>query len=130
MFASLPAILGVLVASMIFWLVFAIMGVQMFAGKFYKVKTKFYLLKIKWFNLFYFQCLDRTNSTFNAEIVNNRSVCEAKNYKWENSFMNFDHVGHAYMSLLQVATFKGWILIMSDATDSREVSFGKFKFYG
>lgn len=35
--------------------------------------------------------------------------------------MNFDHVGMAYLSLFQVATFKGWMQIMKDATDSREV---------
>lgn len=36
--------------------------------------------------------------------------------------MNFDHVGKAYLCLFQVATFKGWIPIMNDAIDSREVS--------
>ena len=35
--------------------------------------------------------------------------------------MNFDHVGKAYLCLFQVATFKGWIQIMNDAIDSREV---------
>lgn len=37
--------------------------------------------------------------------------------------MNFDHVGKAYLSLFQVATFKGWMQIMKDATDSRDVRF-------
>lgn len=36
--------------------------------------------------------------------------------------MNFDHVGKAYLCLFQVATFKGWIQIMNDAIDSRDVS--------
>ena len=36
--------------------------------------------------------------------------------------MNFDHVGKAYLCLFQVATFKGWIQIMNDATDSRQVT--------
>ena len=36
--------------------------------------------------------------------------------------MKFDNVGWAYLSLFQVATFKGWLKIMSDATDSRNVS--------
>lgn len=36
--------------------------------------------------------------------------------------MNFDHVGKAYLCLFQVATFKGWIQIMNDAIDSREVT--------
>lgn len=37
--------------------------------------------------------------------------------------MNFDHVGKAYLCLFQVATFKGWIQIMNDAIDSREVCY-------
>lgn len=35
--------------------------------------------------------------------------------------MNFDHVGKAYLCLFQVATFKGWIPIMNDAVDSRDI---------
>ena len=42
---------------------------------------------------------------------------------WINSEMKFDHVGWAYLSLFQVATFKGWMKIMADAVDSRNVSF-------
>ena len=40
---------------------------------------------------------------------------------WLNSVMTFDHVGHAYLSLFEVAIFKGWLDIMYSATDSREV---------
>ena len=36
--------------------------------------------------------------------------------------MTFDHVGKAYLSLLEVAIFKGWLDIMNGAVDSREVS--------
>ena len=36
--------------------------------------------------------------------------------------MTFDHVGKAYLALLEVAIFKGWLDIMSGAVDSREVS--------
>ena len=33
---AIPAIFNVLLVCMVFWLVFAIMGVQFFAGRFYK----------------------------------------------------------------------------------------------
>lgn len=60
-----------------------------------------------------------------VEFVKNKLQCEQQaetnNYTWQNSPMNFDHVGKAYLSLFQVATFKGWMQIMKDATDSREV---------
>ena len=34
---AIPSIFNVLMVCLIFWLIFAIMGVQMFAGRYYKV---------------------------------------------------------------------------------------------
>ena len=63
-----------------------------------------------------------TGEMVSAEIVPNVRACLSENNtEWVNSPITFDHVGHAYISRFQVATFKGWIRIMSDATDSREV---------
>nr|AAP20106.1 voltage-sensitive sodium channel alpha-subunit [Pediculus humanus] len=99
---AIPSIFNVLLVCLIFWLIFAIMGVQLFAGK-------------------YFKCLDHNKEVVNHEIIGDSIACAAENYTWENSRMNFDHVGKAYLCLFQVATFKGWIEIMNDAIDSREV---------
>ena len=44
------------------------------------------------------------------------------NTSWANSQINFDSVLGAYVSLFQVATFKGWIDVMNGAVDSRKVS--------
>lgn len=68
-----------------------------------------------------FQCVDSNKTTLSHEIIPDANACRAENYSWENSPMNFDHVGKAYLCLFQVATFKGWIQIMNDAIDSREV---------
>nr|AON96183.1 voltage-gated sodium channel alpha isoform 6 [Spodoptera exigua] len=99
---AIPSIFNVLLVCLIFWLIFAIMGVQLFAGK-------------------YFKCVDLNHTTLSHEIISDRNACILENYTWENSPMNFDHVGKAYLCLFQVATFKGWIQIMNDAIDSREV---------
>lgn len=72
------------------------------------------------------QCVDGNKTTVSYEIIPDRNACDAENYTWENSRMNFDHVGKAYLCLFQVATFKGWIQIMNDAIDSREVIGGGF----
>ncbi|XP_076682987.1 sodium voltage-gated channel paralytic isoform X35 [Andrena cerasifolii] len=100
---AIPSIFNVLLVCLIFWLIFAIMGVQLFAGKYYK-------------------CVDTNKTTLSFEIIPDRNACIAENYTWENSPMNFDHVGKAYLCLFQVATFKGWIQIMNDAIDSRELN--------
>ncbi|XP_068916803.1 sodium channel protein para-like isoform X4 [Tenebrio molitor] len=100
---AIPSIFNVLLVCLIFWLIFAIMGVQLFAGK-------------------YFKCVDGNKTTLNYEIIPDYNACKAENYTWENSPMNFDHVGKAYLCLFQVATFKGWIQIMNDAIDSRDLN--------
>ncbi|XP_029428181.1 sodium channel protein type 4 subunit alpha [Rhinatrema bivittatum] len=104
---AIPSIMNVLLVCLIFWLIFSIMGVNLFAGKFYR-------------------CINTTTSDlFDISIVNNRSDCLALNHtgeiRWVNVKVNFDNVGLGYLSLLQVATFKGWMDIMYAAVDSREI---------
>ncbi|KAM8848295.1 LOW QUALITY PROTEIN: sodium channel protein type 4 subunit alpha B-like [Synchiropus picturatus] len=106
---AIPSILNVLLVCLIFWLIFSIMGVNLFAGKFY-------------------YCFNETSEeVFPAETISNKSECLhliEENYtdvRWKNVKINFDNVGMGYLSLLQVATFKGWMEIMYAAVDSREV---------
>ena len=68
------------------------------------------------------QCRDvKTKERMSVEIIPNVKTCiEENNTEWVNSPINYDDVGHAYISLFQVATFKGWLAIMADAIDSRE----------
>lgn len=69
------------------------------------------------------QCIDPvTEKMVSHEIIPDKNTCLAESYKWKNSKMNFDHVGNAYLCLFQVATFNGWMEIMRDAVDSRDVS--------
>ncbi|UYV78409.1 para [Cordylochernes scorpioides] len=130
---AIPAIFNVLLVCLIFWLIFSIMGVQLFAGKFYR-------------------CMDENNERVNRSIIFNKTMCNEFNYTWENPSINFDNVLNAYLSLFQVnasafviktgsttqwqadlapkemaasdmrnrrhATFKGWIDIMANAIDS------------
>uniref|UniRef100_A0AAY4EVN6 Sodium channel protein n=1 Tax=Denticeps clupeoides TaxID=299321 RepID=A0AAY4EVN6_9TELE len=102
---AIPSIMNVLLVCLIFWLIFSIMGVNLFAGKFGK-------------------CVNRTGYIHNASLVNNKSDCQAMNdtqFYWTKVKVNFDNVGLGYLSLLQVATFKGWMEIMYAAVDSRGV---------
>ena len=100
---AIPSIFNVLLVCLIFWLIFAIMGVQLFAGK-------------------YFKCVDNDKKVLDPQLIPDKNTCLAENYTWENSRMNFDHVGKAYLCLFQVATFKGWIPIMNDAIDSIDIN--------
>ncbi|KAK3569225.1 hypothetical protein QTP86_026514, partial [Hemibagrus guttatus] len=105
LFGAIPSIVNVLLVCLIFWLIFSIMGVNLFAGKFY-------------------ECVNATNGSRLTEgLVINKSECERLGNitRWKNLKINFDNVGAGYLALLQVATFKGWMDIMYAAVDNRGV---------
>uniref|UniRef100_A0A3Q2YBG0 Sodium channel protein n=1 Tax=Hippocampus comes TaxID=109280 RepID=A0A3Q2YBG0_HIPCM len=103
---AIPSIMNVLLVCLIFWLIFSIMGVNLFAGK-------------------YYYCVNTTtDKVFPIEEVNNKSEClnlVNDSARWKNVKINFDNVGAGYLALLQVATFKGWMDIMYAAVDSRNL---------
>lgn len=88
---AIPSIMNVLLVCLIFWLIFSIMGVNLFAGKFY-------------------ECVNTTDGLrFPASKVQNKSECFAlmnvsQNVRWKNLKVNFDNVGLGYLSLLQVVS--------------------------
>ena len=88
---AIPAIANVLLVCLIFWLIFAIMGVQMFAGKFASC------------NLITPSGLERVS----ADIVPNMQVCKQMNnsYTWHNPQVNFDNVPNGYLCLFQVVSY-------------------------
>uniref|UniRef100_A0AAQ6IC60 Sodium channel protein n=1 Tax=Anabas testudineus TaxID=64144 RepID=A0AAQ6IC60_ANATE len=98
---AIPSIFNVLLVCLIFWLIFSIMGVNLFAGK-------------------YYSCVKRdTGERYLPSQVKNESECNALDEgRWKNVKVNFDNVGMGYLALLQVATFKGWMDIMYAAVDS------------
>lgn len=98
---AIPSIFNVLLVCLIFWLIFSIMGVQMFGGKFWR-------------------CLSPTTGELvSYEQAANKFECIERNLTWSNPQINFDNVLNAYLALFQVATFQGWISIMDSAADSR-----------
>ena len=68
------------------------------------------------------QCVDEEGNVFDAAVVDNRTQCIDGGHEWVTSFPNFDHTLNGYLSLVHVAIFKGWVPIMYDAVDSRQVS--------
>ncbi|XP_033021876.1 sodium channel protein type 5 subunit alpha-like [Lacerta agilis] len=108
---AIPSIMNVLLVCLIFWLIFSIVGVNLFAGKFGK-------------------CVNMTeeNASINETIITNLSDCKEHNSTdgilyWTTVKVNFDNVGSGYLALLQVATFKGWMDIMYAAADSTDVEY-------
>ncbi|KAK6494824.1 sodium channel protein 60E-like [Huso huso] len=102
---SIPSISNVMLVCLVFWLIFGIIGVQIYGGKF-------------------FHCVDSDGIRLPIDIVNNYSDCKAnenKGYEWKNEAIHFDNIMAAYLALLQVSTFEGWIEIMASAADARGI---------
>uniref|UniRef100_A0A6Q2ZBT3 Sodium channel protein n=1 Tax=Esox lucius TaxID=8010 RepID=A0A6Q2ZBT3_ESOLU len=97
---AIPSIMNVLLVCLIFWLIFSIMGVNLFAGK-------------------YYYCFNETSEeNFQPDVVNNKTECFAlinANYtevRWKNVKINFDNVGAGYLALLQVVSTMFFVLAL------------------
>lgn len=91
---SITAIANVLVVVLLIWLIFAILGVSLFAGKFY--------------------------SCSNTHLTS-REDCEDYGYTWVNSQIHFDNVAAALLTLFTLSTLEGWPDIMYMGIDSVEI---------
>ncbi|KAM3865348.1 LOW QUALITY PROTEIN: voltage-dependent T-type calcium channel subunit alpha-1I-like [Diretmus argenteus] len=91
---SLKPIGNIVLICCAFFIIFGILGVQLFKGKFY-----------------YCLGLDVKNIT-------NKSDCLAANYRWIHHKYNFDNLGQALMSLFVLASKDGWVNIMYHGLDA------------
>ncbi|XP_051995554.1 voltage-dependent T-type calcium channel subunit alpha-1I [Xyrauchen texanus] len=91
---SLKPIGNIVLICCAFFIIFGILGVQLFKGKFY-----------------YCLGLDVKNIT-------NKSDCLLANYKWVHHKYNFDNLGQALMSLFVLASKDGWVNIMYHGLDA------------
>jgi len=85
---AIPAIFHVLLVCLVFWLIFCIMGVNLFGGRFES-------------------CVNSSGELVSIAVVNNKNDCLANaylNYTWETPKINFDHVPAAYLALFQVVS--------------------------
>ena len=84
---AIPSILNVLVVCLVFWLIFSIMGVNLFSDK-------------------YGRCVDNEGEKLSPDVVDNKTVClnmdPSYNYTWVVPDISFDNVGIGYLALLQV----------------------------
>ncbi|OCT64410.1 hypothetical protein XELAEV_180455115mg, partial [Xenopus laevis] len=92
--SSLRPIGNIVLICCAFFIIFGILGVQLFKGKFY-----------------YCEGLDTRNIT-------NRSECTRARYKWVRRKYNFDNLGQALMSLFVLSSKDGWVNIMYDGLDA------------
>lgn len=69
LFHAIPGIANVLLVCVVFWLIFSIMGVNLFGGKFYK-------------------CVDAHGVKYDAAVVPNKTACLERGDRWIKSNVN------------------------------------------
>lgn len=82
---AIPGIGNVLLVCMVFWLIFSIVGVQFFGGRFYK-------------------CIDSNGERLPISIVQNKTDCDRLKLRWVNSNINFDNAANGFIALFQVVS--------------------------
>ncbi|XP_044529951.1 voltage-dependent T-type calcium channel subunit alpha-1G isoform X17 [Gracilinanus agilis] len=92
--SSLKPIGNIVVICCAFFIIFGILGVQLFKGKFFICQGE-----------------DTRNIT-------NKSDCTEASYRWVRHKYNFDNLGQALMSLFVLASKDGWVDIMYDGLDA------------
>ena len=90
---SISAIISVVIVMLIIWLMFAILGVNLFAGKFQYCSIDKY---------------EHSNS----------EKCEIAGGKWKTFDHNFDNFIEAMLTLFVLASLEGWPDIMAQAMDA------------
>ncbi|KAK2918603.1 hypothetical protein Q8A73_002974 [Channa argus] len=91
---SLKPIGNIVLICCAFFIIFGILGVQLFKGKFY-------------------YCVG-----FDVKNITNKSDCLAAKYRWVHHKYNFDNLGQALMSLFVLASKDGWVNIMYHGLDA------------
>ncbi|TRY64414.1 hypothetical protein DNTS_017110, partial [Danionella cerebrum] len=91
---SLRPIGNIVLICCAFFIVFGILGVQLFKGKFYHCEG------------------------FDTRNITNKSECLLAKYKWIRRKYNFDNLGQALMSLFVLSSKDGWVNIMYDGLDA------------
>jgi hypothetical protein len=88
---AIPSIFNVLLVCLVFWLIFSIMGVNLFSGK-------------------YGRCLDANGEPLHPNVTANKTMClsekNTKNYSWHVPKINFNNVPTGYLALFQVVSMR------------------------
>uniref|UniRef100_A0A674EQS8 Voltage-dependent T-type calcium channel subunit alpha n=1 Tax=Salmo trutta TaxID=8032 RepID=A0A674EQS8_SALTR len=92
--SSLKPIGNIVVICCAFFIIFGILGVQLFKGKFFACQGD------------------------DVRNITNKSDCIMANYKWVRQQYNFDNLAQALMSLFVLASKDGWVDIMYDGLDA------------
>lgn len=130
-FQSTPMLGNVVAIASVFFLIFGILGMRLFMGKFHSCTdpeierqrectgymTEYETVPRQW---------NETGGTCNDERVFRRVDCrgvynasQAVPRYWTNEYRNFDNIGKAMLTLFEIASGEGWVVTMWNGVDAR-----------
>lgn len=100
----MPRVLDVLLVYVLFLDVFAILGVQFFAGKFAS-------------------CVSSVEDlTLEPSVISTREACEAAGHRWRNPTTgHFDSAPAAALQLFEMSTLEGWVEVLWMGIDATSI---------
>ena len=141
LFKSVPSVLNVAFISILFFLIFAILGVNYLKGSFWAcsfnsssgdVSSDSHMF-MNWIvtpelvahNVSAVQaryCSSSSNDDVLALQLNARSLCQCLGGTWSRTIaQHFDHIGQAMLTLFELTTTEGWVDVMLAAVDQRGI---------
>ena len=131
LFRSLPGLGNVLLVALLFWLIFGILGMQLFMGAFARCSDEGIDAKVDcidgqvnttmdlvW-NSVSQSCEGDATITSNAACVGTYQLVEFRERNWKSDDMNFDNIFNAMETLFEMSTTEGWTAVMYNGVDSR-----------
>jgi len=132
---SLPGLGNVLMVSILFWIIFGILGMQLFMGAFSRCSDESVEEKALCVDGWVNQTLNATwdsvaKTCDNPDLANATSVSLATcvgSYQsveyvertWASDDMNFDNIFNAMQTLFEMSTTEGWTAVMYNGVDAR-----------
>eukprot|EP00736_Rhodelphis_marinus_P006678 Rmarinus@m.195 len=98
---TIPPLVNVLLLSALIWLIFGILGVELWKGKLYYCESD--------------------DPDIDARYEYDRDECEAAGFEWTRPIWGFDHIFEACLTLFEVATLEGWLAVMWACVDATEI---------
>eukprot|EP00111_Clytia_hemisphaerica_P002564 TCONS_00007303-protein len=109
---SLKNVINILVITIQFLFIFAVIGVQLFAGKFYYCTDESKMHRDECYGYY----ITFKDSNYNQPRQEPR--------EWKNQVFNFDNVKNALVTLFTSSTGEGWPNVMFNAIDSTDINKG------
>ncbi|KAM7445212.1 hypothetical protein ABFA07_006340 [Porites harrisoni] len=116
MWYSVKNVANILMITMLFLFIFAVMGVQLFNGKFQECNDRSKLTKDTCQGQYFIFAYDEKYQKEVVVKVNNRT--------WETKKLNFDNVFAAMLTLYTSSTGEGWPSAMQSTMDTTEEDMG------